>query len=92
MTTDSDHLIDRLDAICNLEPEIPCLLTGFYLEDAEIIGIATSLSHENFREGTVGRYRNVPVFRRSVLSEKDRGNVGEYQGVIYSYANLDVAN
>ena len=92
MATLPNLLIQRLDAVCDLQTKIPCLITGFYLDDVEISSIASWLSTEDIWGSMVGRYDHVPIFRKCAILEKDRGEIGEYEGVVYSYGVLDVVN
>lgn len=92
MTIHPSILIQRISAVCDLQAEIPCLITGIYLDDDEISSIATWLSTENIWGSMVGRYDHIPIFRKCAIMEKDLGEIGEYGGIIYSYGFFDVIN
>jgi hypothetical protein len=83
-----ETLLHQLDHILRLQPLIPGLLTGLYLDSTRLGFLAEKLSSEDPVPNSAGRYCRIPVYDHAFLRVALQKPHGEHEGIIYTYVPM----
>ena len=76
---------EQYTMICRMQTHRSIAISRLYLTDDQINSIVNCLTHDELPSGSIGRYREVPVYSICEALNEDPKDLRTDEGITYSY-------